>query len=235
MKKCKSYVYQNCYTPLVFVYSQQSKENRKIPFYRFSLLDELKKRLVNQDLAWQSITVQSRKWSCMCPNQDLARQEQQFKVENGVKCGKDSLTFDHVTSQNSWCTTQPHSWFCDLLRPISLRKGPYFQLGKKDQSGMWLMDKMLSGIVQVVRSLCYYYPPLSTSWKGCEFKSWQERQENFLLHSELCVLTLIWCPVHPRVPTPARKRPRLFCQKCRWQVTPKHAYNCDPMKSEWAD
>ena len=27
----------------------------------------------------------------------------------------------------------------------------------------------------------------------------------------------------------------LFLQKCRWQVTPKHAYILDPKKSEWAD
>ena len=25
------------------------------------------------------------------------------------------------------------------------------------------------------------------------------------------------------------------CQKCRWQVTPKHAYTFDPTKSAWAD
>ena len=25
------------------------------------------------------------------------------------------------------------------------------------------------------------------------------------------------------------------CQKCRWQVTPKHMYTLDPSKSEWAD
>ena len=29
---------------------------------------------------------------------------------------------------------------------------------------------------------------------------------------------------HPRVTTVARKRSRSFCQKCRWQVTAKHAY-----------
>ena len=33
----------------------------------------------------------------------------------------------------------------------------------------------------------------------------------------------------------ARKRPRSFCQKCRRQVKPKHAYALDPTKSEWAD
>ena len=33
----------------------------------------------------------------------------------------------------------------------------------------------------------------------------------------------------------ARKRPWPFCQKCRWQVTPKQAYHHDPLQSEWAD
>ena len=76
------------------------------------------------------------------------------------------------------------------------------------------------------------------SWsKGCEFESRQERRESFLLQSQLCVLTLIRCPFHPRVTAVARKRPRLFCQKCRWQVTPKHAYTFHPTKSEplWTD
>ena len=33
----------------------------------------------------------------------------------------------------------------------------------------------------------------------------------------------------------AHKRPWSFWQKCRWQVTRKHAYTFDPTKSEWAD
>ena len=33
----------------------------------------------------------------------------------------------------------------------------------------------------------------------------------------------------------ARKRPRSFYQKCKWQVTPKHIYTLAPTKSEWAD
>ena len=49
------------------------------------------------------------------------------------------------------------------------------------------------------------------------------------------MLTLIRCPLHPRVTAVARKRPRPFCQKCRLQVTPKHAYTLDPSKSECAD
>ena len=31
------------------------------------------------------------------------------------------------------------------------------------------------------------------------------------------------------------KRPWSFCQKCRWKVTPKHAYTFHPTKLEWAD
>ena len=71
--------------------------------------------------------------------------------------------------------------------------------------------------------------------KGCEFEAWQKWWENFLLQSHLCTLTLIWCLFHPHVTAVARKRPRSFWQKCRWQVTPKHAYTLDPSKSDWAD
>ena len=46
---------------------------------------------------------------------------------------------------------------------------------------------------------------------------------------------LIWCPFHPCVTAVARKRPQSFCQKYRWQVTPKHTYALDPSKSERAD
>ena len=49
------------------------------------------------------------------------------------------------------------------------------------------------------------------------------------------MLTLIRCLFHPRVSTVACKRPWSFCQKCRWQVTSKHAYTLDPTRLEWAD
>ena len=39
----------------------------------------------------------------------------------------------------------------------------------------------------------------------------------------LCWL-LFQYPFHPRVTTVARKKSQSFCQKCRWQVTAKHAY-----------
>ena len=49
------------------------------------------------------------------------------------------------------------------------------------------------------------------------------------------MLTFIQCLFHPCVIAVACKRPWSFCQKCRWQVTPKYAYTLDPSKSEWAD
>ena len=52
--------------------------------------------------------------------------------------------------------------------------------------------------------------------------------------SQLCVLTLIRCPFHPPVTIVPCKTTRSFCQKCRWQVTPKPTYIFDPTKSEWA-
>ena len=33
-----------------------------------------------------------------------------------------------------------------------------------------------------------------------------------------------WYSFHPHVTTAAHKKSRSFCQKCRWQITAKHAY-----------
>ena len=56
------------------------------------------------------------------------------------------------------------------------------------------------------------------SWpKGRGYESLLERRENFLLQGQLSVLTLFRYPFHPRVTAVARKWPRSFCQKRRWQ------------------
>ena len=39
----------------------------------------------------------------------------------------------------------------------------------------------------------------------------------------------------PVLPQWLVKDPSLFCQKLRWQITPKHANTLDPMKLEWVD
>ena len=52
---------------------------------------------------------------------------------------------------------------------------------------------------------------------------WSCRRIFFSRVNFLCWL-LFRYPFHPRVTAVARKRPRSFCQKHRWQVTAKHAY-----------
>ena len=60
------------------------------------------------------------------------------------------------------------------------------------------------------------------SWlKSRGFESLREGRENFLLQGQLSVLTLISVTVPP--PCYCSKRSGSFCQKCRWQVTAKHA------------
>ena len=74
------------------------------------------------------------------------------------------------------------------------------------------------------------FPPLLTGFELATFRSRVRRS-----YQQATRLTLIRCPFHPLVTTVARKGSRLFCQKCRWQVTLKHPYTLDPTKSEWAD
>ena len=59
--------------------------------------------------------------------------------------------------------------------------------------------------------------------KGRGFESLQVRRGIFLLQGQLSVLALIFVSVPARVTSVARKRPRSFFQKCRWQVTAKYA------------
>ena len=62
------------------------------------------------------------------------------------------------------------------------------------------------------------------SWKGCGFESLQEWQGRvFFSRANFLCWLLFRYPFHPRVTAVAHKRPRSFCQKCRWQVTAKYA------------
>ena len=80
-------------------------------------------------------------------------------------------------------------------------------------SCFYMFDSLGSGDSSVVRA--------PDSWsKGRGFSGGRIffSRVNFL-----CWL-LFRYPFHPRVTAVARKRPRLSCQKRRWQVTAKHAY-----------
>ena len=58
--------------------------------------------------------------------------------------------------------------------------------------------------------------------KGHRFESRQEQQV-FLLQGKFLCWLLSQYPLHVHVTTVAHKRSPSFCQKCRWQVTAKHA------------
>ena len=78
------------------------------------------------------------------------------------------------------------------------------------------------------------------NWKGAGIAQWLERRTRdwkvagsnpcwnggriFFSRVDFLCWLLFQYPFHPRVTTVARKKSRSFCQKCRWQVTAKHAY-----------
>ena len=77
-------------------------------------------------------------------------------------------------------------------------------------------------------------------WSGVGIAQWLERRTRdwkvadlnpcwsggriFFSRVDFLCWLLFRYPFHPRVTAVARKRPWSFCQKCRWQVTAKHAY-----------
>ena len=62
-------------------------------------------------------------------------------------------------------------------------------------------------------------------------------QKKFTVFSRVNFVHRLLFNVHstPFVTAVAHKRPWSSCQKCRWQVTHKHAYILEPTQLEWAD
>ena len=90
------------------------------------------------------------------------------------------------------------------------------------------------------KSLGCVFSEKPADWTNAEIAQWLERRTRdwkvagsnpcrsgarilFSRVDYLCWL-LFRYPFHSRVTAVARKRSRSFCQKCRWQVTVKHAY-----------
>ena len=84
---------------------------------------------------------------------------------------------------------------------------------------------------------CFEANPI---WRGAGIAQWLEHRTRdwkvagsnpcwnggriFFSRVDFLCWLLFRYPFHPRVTTVARKKSRSFCQKCRWQVTAKHAY-----------
>ena len=71
----------------------------------------------------------------------------------------------------------------------------------------------------------------SGSWSSllaeCQTRDWKVASSNPGRSSGQIFFSRDTAVAHPK--------PRSFCQKCRWQVTPEHAYTLDPTKLEWVD
>ena len=84
-----------------------------------------------------------------------------------------------------------------------------------DQVNVWSWDSLL---VRVPDSWSKGWIPAGAAG---EFSS----PELSLCADSYSVSVPLLCLFHSCVTAVARKRPRSFCQKCRWRVTPKQAYN----------
>ena len=69
----------------------------------------------------------------------------------------------------------------------------------------------------------------SSKSKRCRSRDWKvavsspDRKGGIVFFSRVNFLCWLLFRFHPRVTAVARKRFRSFCQKCKWQVTAKHA------------
>ena len=61
-------------------------------------------------------------------------------------------------------------------------------------------------------------------WKVAGSNPCRSSRRIFFSRVDFLCWLLFQYPFHPRVTAVAHKRSRSFCQKCRWQVTAKHAY-----------
>ena len=81
-------------------------------------------------------------------------------------------------------------------------------------------------------SLTFFWGAGIAQWLEHRTRDWKVAGSNpcwnggiiFFSRVDFLCWLLFRYPFHPRVTAVARKKSRSFCQKCRWQVTAKHAY-----------
>ena len=135
-----------------------------------------------------------------------------------------SYVFCSPHTQSAYANTNQLSLLCTLLSRNGTRKPDaslLFSPSKMAQTIPLSWDSLL--VERQTRDRKVASLNLSTIGRG-------------IFSSRVNILCwLIRCPFHPCVTAVACKRPRSFCERCRWQVIPKHAYTLDSTKSEWAD
>ena len=121
-------------------------------------------------------------------------------------------TPEFLSCQNTWISVMPeHLNFCHARTPEFL-----------SCQNTWIFGIQLS--LKQMFSLSQWLEHRTRDWKVAGSNPcWNGGRIFFSRVDFLCWL-LFRYPFHPRVTTVARKKSRSFCQKCRWQVTAKHAY-----------
>ena len=99
--------------------------------------------------------------------------------------------------------------------------------------GRWEFSCFISSL----SARMWYVDILSVLWRsGWNNKTAAEPPVHVILNClKLDLFFFAYSLFHPCVTAVARERLRSFYQKCRWQVTSKHAYTLDQTKSEWVD
>ena len=106
--------------------------------------------------------------------------------------------------------------------------------------GRSFIRRLINLIINVAKSYSYIFPSQNQLEKGAGIAQWLEHRTRdwkvagsnpcwnggriFFSRVDFLCWLLFRYPFHPRVTAVARKKSRSFCQKCRWQVTAKHAY-----------
>ena len=92
-------------------------------------------------------------------------------------------------------------------------------------SGFWVTCWQLMHVDLVLRAgIAQWLERQTRDWKVAGSNPCRSGGRIFFSRVDYLCWLLFRFPFHPRVTAVARKRSRSFCQRCRWQVTVKHAY-----------
>ena len=101
--------------------------------------------------------------------------------------------------------TAPELWQYPTHGPTYIGRVPYTGGGRGAGIAQWLEHR-------------------TRDWKVAGSNPCWNGGRIFISRVDFLCWLLFRYPFHPRVTTVARKKSRSFCQKCRWQVTAKHAH-----------
>ena len=115
------------------------------------------------------------------------------------------------------------------------------RIGYATEGAFFISAQLSTDAVGVLRNVWVLLKSNAKDWPaGAGIAQWLERRTRdwkvagsnpcwnggriFFSRVDFLCWLLFRYPFHPRVTAVARKKSRSFCQKCRWQVTAKHAY-----------